>query len=143
MFCHPPKEYTSSILNWLTNDGQYMTLNECMNNDYGWIGLLIVLLTVVILAYFTVAVTAWKEYKKSGNKSPVSKGFVSLTLVFAFCAITGYAMDILNLIFPAYKLKALFLIPLSVATFQLIFFLKHHGVIQRMFELEKELKKLT
>lgn len=131
----------NSFVNFLTGNGEYMTITHCMNGDSVWIAALVILCMINIVLYLAVFREALSHYRKLQQKTPIAKGFLTLAGVFASCAFSGYAMDILGVYFPYYRIKVLALIPLVIFTSGFVYYIKNSNLIGRMFALEQEHKK--
>lgn len=125
------------IWNFLTNNDTYMTLIECMGGDNFWIGLLLSLNLFNTVLYFMVFKHARKKYKELERRTPVAYAFFALGAVFAFCGLAGYMTDWLALWVPHYRVKVLLLIPLTIFTAHLVFYLQRANVVEKIFELER------
>ena len=125
---------------WLTTNvttGQpYHTLEHCMREDKIWVMTLILLLAFIVIQYFDIAYVSWKK-GKSYEDSPLKKGFIQLTLVFSFCAISGYGFRIIQFAFPAYKLLIFLLIVLNIWTNKLRLTLRNSDFLARLYAMKK------
>lgn len=127
------------LWNWM-----YMTLAHCMWQDWFWISVLVWCSSLVVLLYWLVAWTSYSEYKRIWPDSTrVAWTFVSLTLVFAFCAIAWYASVVLALFIPVYRIKALIMIPLVISTIRLIYRLRQGDTIAKIIKMEDTIKDLV
>ena len=127
-------------MNFLTNNGTYMFLVECMQRDWFWIGALIslcIINVILYLAVFTEALKQWRRLKQRKD-APIASGFLTLAGVFAFCAMSGYLTDVISLFMPHYRIKVILLIPLVIFTAYFVFYLKNSDLIGRMFAMEQE-----
>ncbi len=115
------------IIEWMMTgpEGMYMTLIDCMQNDWFWVGLMVLANTTVILGYFEFArrnYQAYKRYNKDkAEKDEVSEAYMSLIGVFIFCAFCGYSYPILAIFLPIKKAFILITFVLVFFTWRLIF----------------------
>lgn len=124
---------------FLSNNGAYMLLIECMNWDWSWLAPLIALDIVNIVLYFVVFSLALSRYRAMKDKSQNAKSFLSLAAVFAACAVTGYAVDIVGLFVPHYRLKVLLLVVLVPTTAWLVYRISSGHLLDAIFKMDNEL----
>ena len=96
-----------------------------MDYDYGWMYLRMVSNLVITFWYMVFAVLNLKHYIES-DKGIMSAGFLSLSMVFLFCGVSGYFLDFLTYWIPTYRLSTVtkilggvfsaFLVYISLAT---------------------------
>lgn len=127
-------------MDWITNGDRAMNLWECSGNDLGFLIALSILVIAVIVQHAEVAFMAYREYRRRGAET-YSASFLWLGAVFVFCSIAGYLLTFLSIFFPTYRLKTLFLVPLVIATFGLIWRMKRTGFVYKIFQLDELLEK--
>lgn len=104
-------------------NGPYMTLVNCMQQDWFWIGMMVLANTFVILGYFEFARRNYKAYKRSimnEGDSDIARSYMSLIWVFIFCAFCGYAYPLISIVAPVKKAFVLITFVLAAVTWRMI-----------------------
>lgn len=131
--------------NWdfFTNFGQYMNRTHCMrladgSPDWLWINILIALTGGVIASYLKIFVFWRRSYLEVPLRDRNTK-LMDLAYVFLLCAVCGYAMSIVTVFWPAYRLLALLLVALNFFSWRFAGSLNAFKVSLRAKALQREL----
>jgi signal transduction histidine kinase/ActR/RegA family two-component response regulator len=113
-----------SFLDYFTNFGQYMDRTHCMvtatgESDWFWIFLIVGLTLGVVGAYLKIFIF-WRRCYLSEEKADRNHKLMELAWVFAWCAVCGYAIQLLMFVWPAYRLIAVFLVVLNISAWRFI-----------------------
>lgn len=111
-----------TIYNWLSENGTYMRIVECMQFDRSNIIHLYATDFIIALLYTIVLVYALVNYF-ANKDSVVAKGFLAVWACFYFCSIGGYISDILGIFAPHYKFKIVVNYLTIVFTIMLVYYL--------------------
>ncbi len=92
------------FLDWFAGgpDG-YMTLVHCMNHDYVWITITVLLDFAVAVGYLVIALH-WRRNERKLHDSPAKSALRSMKTIFLFCGLCGYLFIPLKMIWPAWRL---------------------------------------
>jgi signal transduction histidine kinase len=107
----------SSFLDWFTGDGRYMTLYHCMGHDKFWVALTVALDFAVAAGYVLIAMH-WARNQRHLPPIPAKRALGNLRNIFVFCGICGYIFIPVKMVWPAWRLYDLFLIPLVYFTWR-------------------------
>lgn len=125
-------EYIQQFSDWATDNGGFMTKVHCLGNNSIWITIQTVLSIVIVLAYAEFAREVYKKKKKTKFKNH-NQGFYYLANVFLFCALSGYAWDIIGLVWPGYKVRVIMLAILAHYAWKLAFKAKYTYFLNEIF----------
>lgn len=135
-------EILESIYWWLTHNTatqeMYHTLWHCIQEDLDALILLIIALLLICIFYLGIAKEGLYLRKKYPN-SEIQKGITYFVLVFVFCSLTGYAMRIIMIWLPIYKVLIGVLYILAFIAFLLWRAMKRSELIQKILQLEDQL----
>ncbi|HEX8324284.1 MAG TPA: ATP-binding protein [Tepidisphaeraceae bacterium] len=138
-----------------TNFGSYVPRIHCIQNadgtpDWTWIGILLVLNLTVMIGYLKIF-RFWRQCYLAEAPGDRNKKLMDLAGIFLLCATCGYGFFVITLVWPAYRLLAVFMVALSfftwrfaadLSSFQLSFSAKrlhrelHESLKRRNDELE-------
>lgn len=107
----------SSLLDWFAGDGRYMTLYHCMGHDKFWVALTVALDFAVAVGYVLIAMH-WARNQRHLPPIPAKRALANLRNIFVFCGICGYIFIPVKMVWPAWRLYDLFLIPLVYFTWR-------------------------
>jgi len=102
-------ESISNLLRWFTGgQHQYMVLYQCMQRDYFWIFLTVILDIAVACGYAVIATHWWKN-ARTLPATPAKRALGNIRNIFVFCGICGYAFIPIKMLWPAWRLYDLFM----------------------------------
>lgn len=109
---------------FFTNFGSYMPRTHCMTTqaggyDWPWIIALVGLTLGVIVAYAKIFIFWRRSYLAEAAEDRNHK-LMELAWIFLWCAICGYAFQVLMFVWPAYRLLAVFLLVLNIWSWKFI-----------------------
>jgi signal transduction histidine kinase/CheY-like chemotaxis protein len=149
---------TGSSWDFFTNYGHYLPRTHCLLNaegkpDWPWIGVLLAL-NVVVIAGYTKIFLFWRQCYIAEDVKDRNTKLMDLAGIFLLCATCGYAMFIVTLFWPAYRLQAILLVGLSFFTwrfandltdFRLTFSAKrlHRELAEHLEKRNHELERLV
>ncbi len=130
------------MLDFFTGGGFYMPRTHCMVDEFGatdwpWVTALIVLSCCTIGLYLRIFFFWMHSYFGEERRDRNQKLF-ELAIMFLLCAFCGYAMSILSFAWPAYRLLALMLILLNLATLKFCHGLSRFRSVFSANRLERE-----
>lgn len=133
------------FLNWFTgNDHSYHPLLHCMDGDVVWAAFLVGVKIAVLVPYGIIA-WIWYRNSKSAEGSNSSSALNHLMWIFIFCAICGYGLTILDLVWPAKRLAVIAHIPLVMFAWMFIFKTRYikmwYSDLNRNASLRKRLQR--
>lgn len=128
---------------FFSNYGRYMPRTHCLLNEAGtpdwpWIISLIALSAGVVIAYTRIFIFWMKCYFAEEQRDRSSKLW-DLALIFLICAVCGYALNILIFFWPVYRLLAICLLVLNIASWRFAWNLKPFQSSFTSLRLEREL----
>ena len=113
-------EHIPGFVAWLAGSGRYATLTQCMDGDYLWLGINAVASLCILAGYLLFAWRCHSIYRSVKEKSETAKAFMSLIVVFAFCAFCGYGIPAVRLFWPCYRLESILKVILLAFTMRLV-----------------------
>lgn len=128
---------------YLSNYGRYMPRTHCLLNEAGapdwpWITALIALSSGIVIAYTRIFIFWMKCYFAEEQRDRSSKLW-DLALIFLMCAVCGYGLNILIFFWPVYRLLAVCLLVLNIASWRFAWNLKPFQKSFTSIRLEREL----
>ncbi len=111
-----------TALDFLTGGGSYMPRMHCIikkdgTTDWLWVVTLIALCAGVVAWYLRIFVFWMHAYFAEQKRDRNAKLF-DLAVIFLLCAFCGYGLSIVMFFWPAYRLLAVFLIALNLASWR-------------------------
>lgn len=133
------------FLSFFTNGGAYMPRVHCMVNEAGttdwpWVWALLGLNAVVIAGYARIFIF-WRRAYLSEARADRNTKLMDMAWIFLWCAVCGYAASVMMFVWPAYRLVALFLVPLAFFTWRFCANLQEMQVSLSAKRLERELEE--
>lgn len=106
------------ILNWATNNGQYMTKAHCWAHDHNWLLAMTIFQVIITICYSWIAYIhcmafkVWRERNKEEKEKKSlleSRHFAHLimALIFALCGLCGYLFQILTIWYPLHRIEVI------------------------------------
>lgn len=90
-----------TIIDWMTGNGQWHTLPQCLGGDSYMVALVVGLDTAVALLYFWIAFY-WRRCQKAAATSQSIAAMGQLRQIFIWCSLSGYGFTLMKLIWPAW-----------------------------------------
>ena len=112
----------SSSWDVFTNYGNYLPRTHCLlradgTPDWPWI-IFSVVANVGVLSGYILIFRFWRRSYTAEAPADRNKKLMYLAWIFLLCAISGYLMPIVMVVWPAYRLQVLFMCALTVVTWQ-------------------------
>ena len=95
----------------------YMSLVHCMNHDWPWITVTVILDLAVAVGYILIALH-WRRNERILPDSPAKSALGSMKNIFIFCGICGYVFIPIKMFWPAWRLYDAFLVVLVYLTWR-------------------------
>jgi signal transduction histidine kinase len=110
------------FVNWWSGGtgSQYMDTVHCMNHDWFWITVTIVLNLLVIAGYLLIA-RHWLRNEKKLKPGPAKLALNQMKYIFLFCALCGYLFPVVRMWWPCVRLSDLALVFLVYFTWAYAF----------------------
>jgi len=133
------------FFDFFTGGGFYMPRTHCLVDQYGstdwpWVVALVTLSCCTIGLYLRVIIF-WIHAYFGEEKRDRNRKLFELAIIFFLCAVCGYGMSILMFIWPAYRLLALLLVILNVASLKFCLGLSKFRTVFSANRLERENKE--
>jgi PAS domain S-box-containing protein len=93
---------------------------DCMNNDWLWVIITIVLNLGVVLGYAIIARHWYKSGKRLEN-SPAKSSLQAMMNIFIFCGLCGYLSTVIRMYWPAWRLTDMAIVGLLYYSFSYIY----------------------
>ncbi|MGN6728205.1 MAG: hybrid sensor histidine kinase/response regulator [Tepidisphaeraceae bacterium] len=111
-----------SKYDFFSNFGNYLPKTHCLrladgSPDWPWIIGLLVLNIVVIVGYLKIF-SFWRACHLAEKPQDRNNKLMDLARIFLLCATCGYGFFILTLVWPAYRLLAVFMVALAIYTWR-------------------------
>lgn len=114
-------EYLRQFVQWFAGgDTPYLPAIHCMRNDWFWIGTTIALDIVIIVGYSIIA-ARWRRSAKLAKDSAAARCLNDLRQIFIWCAVCGYAFNIMRMWWPAIRLLDIKMVILGYFTWRYVF----------------------
>jgi len=136
--------WLKSTLDWFAGGSTpYHTLYMCLQGDVPWIVAIVTLDLLVVTGYVVIALH-WQRNQRLLPRTPARKALSDLRTIFLLCAACGYLFVPIKLVWPAWRLLAILLVPLAFVTWRYAVSAQslrvvYHG-LSRADRLERELK---
>jgi signal transduction histidine kinase len=137
-------KWLTSVMEWLAGGATpYHTLYRCMQGDVPWLVAVVALDVLVVTGYVVIALH-WQRNQRLLPNSPAKKALSDLRTIFLLCAACGYLFVPLKLVWPAWRLLAILLLPLAFVTWRYALSAQSLRVVYRGLSraerLERELR---
>jgi signal transduction histidine kinase len=107
-----------TLVDWFAGGpNRYMTLTHCMNHDWFWIGLTVLLDLAVASGYVVIALHWWRDERPLAE-SPPKSALRNMKQIFLFCGLCGYLFIPVKMVWPAWRLYNGFLAILAYYTWR-------------------------
>ena len=107
-----------SLLDWFAGGAhRYMLLTHCMQHDWVWIGITVVLDLTVASGYVVIALHWWRNERPLAE-SPAKSALRNMKNIFVLCGLCGYIFIPIKMFWPAWRLYDGFLAILAFYTWR-------------------------
>ncbi len=117
-----PSQTGWTLIDFFSGGGAYMPRIHCIvrsdgTTDWPWITILIALSAGIVISYVRIFVF-WMQAYFSEQERDRNKKLFDLAIIFLLCAFCGYGFSIVMFFWPGYRLLAIFLVALNLASWR-------------------------
>ena len=129
------------MLDWLAGNGTYMPGWHCLGGDTAWIANNIGAAVMIVMGYVIIAWQWLASERRHGRVSKdVRNALRSMMWVFLFCGVCGYAFQVVEMWWPARRLRIILMLILAVYTWRFIIFSRGMDLIVSRMDISPEIR---